>query len=195
MTQLMDDVLILGKIGAGHLEPELREVDLFELLKDIQSHTNAIQADGRSLDMEVKGKKIIALLDEQLIQHVVENLVSNAFKYSEKENPKVSLSFNKKSVTISVEDNGVGIPEVDKEKLFQPFHRADNVADIQGTGLGLVIAKEYTELNGGHIEVESKQNVGTKILVTFPIRQEKEISTIDTDTTKAERQENSRLTK
>ena len=195
MTQLMDDVLILGKIGAGHLKPELKEVDLVELLKDVQAHTNAIQTDGRSLNLEVTGKRTFVLLDEQLIQHVVENLVSNAFKYSEKENPKVGLSFNKQTVTISVEDKGLGIPKGDRDKLFQPFHRADNVADIQGTGLGLVIAKEYAELNGGHIEVESKENVGTKILVTLPIRQENNNTSLDSGVSIAGQEEKSELTK
>jgi PAS domain S-box-containing protein len=170
MTQLMDDVLILGKIGAGHLKPDLKEIDLVELLKDIQAHTNETQRDGRSLDLKVTGKMAIVHLDEQLIQHVVENLVSNAFKYSEEENPKVYLNFNLKSVIISVEDKGVGIPEIEIEKLFQPFYRADNVTDIQGTGLGLVIAKEYTELNGGNIDVESIENEGTKVSISFPIR-------------------------
>jgi signal transduction histidine kinase len=122
------------------------------------------------LDLEVTGKMAIVHLDEQLIQHVVENLVSNAFKYSEEENPKVYLNFNLKSVIISVEDKGVGIPEIEIEKLFQPFYRADNVTDIQGTGLGLVIAKEYTELNGGNIDVESIENEGTKVSISFPIR-------------------------
>jgi len=195
MTQLMDDVLILGKIGAGHLKPELKEVDLVELLKDVQAHTNAIQTDGRSLNLEVTGKRTFVLLDEQLIQHVVENLVSNAFKYSEKENPKVGLRFNKQTVTISVEDKGLGIPKGDRDKLFQPFHRADNVADIQGTGLGLVIAKEYTELNGGHIEVESKENVGTKMLVTLPIRQENNNTSLDSGVSIAGQEEKSELTK
>jgi PAS domain S-box-containing protein len=195
MTQLMDDVLILGKIGAGHLEAELREVHLVELLKDIQSRTNETQRDGRSLDLEVTGKMAIVHLDEQLIQHVVENLVSNAFKYSEKENPKVGLNFNKNSVTISVEDKGLGIPEGEREKLFQPFHRADNVANIQGTGLGLVIAKEYTELNGGHIEVESQENVGTKVLVTLPIRQQNNKTELKSESPKVERKEKSELTK
>ena len=168
MTQLMDDVLILGKIGAGHLEPELKEVNLVEMLKDIQTHTNETQRDGRKLDLEVTGKRTIVHVDEQLIQHVIENLVSNAFKYSEEESPKVGLNFNDKSVTISVEDKGLGIPEGEVEKIFQPFQRADNVADIQGTGLGLVIAKEYVELNGGNIDVESIENEGTKVSVSFP---------------------------
>jgi signal transduction histidine kinase len=170
MTQLMDDVLILGKIGAGHLKPDLKEVDLVELLKDIQAHTNETQGDGRSLDLKVTGKRAMVHLDEQLIQHVIENLVSNAFKYSEEENPKVDLNFNLKSVTISVEDKGLGIPEGEIEKLFQPFHRADNVTEIQGTGLGLVIAKEYTELNGGNIDVASIESEGTKVSVSFPLK-------------------------
>jgi signal transduction histidine kinase len=181
MTQLMDDVLILGKIGAGHLEPDLKEVDLVDMLEDIQTHNNAIQPDDRGLDLEVAGKEVRINVDEQLIRHVIENLVSNAFKYSKKENPKVSVKFNKETVIIGVEDKGVGIPAGEKEKLFQPFHRADNVADIPGTGLGLAIAKQYTELNGGHIEVKSKENIGTKVSVTLPIRRgsKKDISGTD----------------
>jgi len=175
MTQLMDDVLILGKIGAGHLEPDFQEVDLIEMIIEIQSHTNATQIDGRTLEFEVTGKGVRTQLDEQLIQHVIENLVSNAFKYSEKENPKIGLKFNKQTVIISVEDKGVGIPEGEREKLFQPFYRADNVADIPGTGLGLVIAKEYTELNGGVIDVESTENEGTTTTISLPIRDDKSL--------------------
>ena len=195
MTQLMDDVLILGKIGAGHLEPELKLVDIVDMLKGIQAHNNAIQPGDRRLDLEVAGNEVRINVDEQLIRHVIENLVSNAFKYSKKENPKVSLKFNKETVIICVEDKGLGIPAGEKAKLFQPFHRADNVADIPGTGLGLAIAKQYTELNGGHIEVESKEKVGTKVLVTLPVRQKNNKTTLGTDTPKVERIEKSDLTK
>ena len=100
---------------------------------------------------------------------MIENLVSNAFKYSKEKNPKLKLTFRQKTISISVEDNGIGIPENEINSLFQPFHRGDNVADISGTGLGLAIAKEYTELNGGNIQVESKENEGTKFTVTFPL--------------------------
>ena len=170
MTQLMDDVLILGKIGAGHLESDPKELNLAELITEIETHTNSIQQDDRKLDLEIQGNPVTVLLDEKLVQHVIENLVSNAFKYSKDKNPKLTLGFKQKTVSISVEDKGIGIPKNELDKLFQPFHRADNVADIPGTGLGLVIAKEYTELNGGNIQVESKVNEGTKFVVTFPIR-------------------------
>ncbi len=169
MTQLMDDVLILGKIGAGHLESDPKELNLAELITEIETHTNSIQQDDRKLDLEIQGNPVTVLLDEKLVQHVIENLVSNAFKYSKDKNPKLTLGFKQKTVSISVEDKGIGIPKNELDKLFQPFHRADNVADIPGTGLGLVIAKEYTELNGGNIQVESKVNEGTKFVVTFPI--------------------------
>ena len=169
MTQLMDDVLILGKIGSGHLRAEPKELDLVELITEIKAHTSSIQPDGRKLDMEILGDSVKVRLDEKLIQHVIENLVSNAFKYSTCKNPKLKLKFRKKTISISVEDNGVGIPKNEIDNLFQPFHRADNVADISGTGLGLAIAKEYTELNGGDIQVESKENEGSKFTITFPL--------------------------
>ncbi|MAR68490.1 MAG: hypothetical protein CL833_14670 [Crocinitomicaceae bacterium] len=169
MTQLMDDVLILGKIGSGHLQAEPKELDLVELVSEIQTHTSSIQPDGRQLEMEIEGNAVKALLDEKLVQHVIENLVSNAFKYSKEKNPKLKLTFRQKTISISVEDNGIGIPENEIDNLFQPFHRAYNVEDISGTGLGLAIAKEYTDLNGGHIRVESKENEGAKFTVTFPL--------------------------
>ena len=174
MTQLMDDVLILGKIGSGHLQAEPKELDLVELITDIKAHSSSIQPDGRKLDMEILGDSVKVRLDEKLIQHVIENLVSNAFKYSTCKNPKLILTYKQKTVSILVEDDGLGIPENEIENLFQPFHRADNVADIPGTGLGLAIAKEYTELNGGNIQVESKENTGTKFIVTFPLSVEKQ---------------------
>ena len=150
-------------------EADPKELNLVVLVTEIQTHTSSIQPDGRRLKLEVTGKPVLALLDEKLVQHVIENLVSNAFKYSKDKNPKLTLVFKQKTVSISVEDKGIGIPKNELDKLFQPFHRADNVADIPGTGLGLVIAKEYTELNGGNIQVESKVNEGTKFVVTFPI--------------------------
>ena len=103
-----------------------------------------------------------------MFRHVIDNLVSNAFKYSKKDDPKCEISYLPKKVKISVSDTGIGIPYSELDGLFEPFHRADNVGDISGTGLGLSIAKEYIELNGGEITVQSRENEGSTFTVTLP---------------------------
>ena len=69
-------------------------------------------------------------------------------------------------------DEGIGIPEKDLPNLFTPFHRATNVGDIKGTGLGLSIVKEYVELHGGTIEVQSKLNKGSSFIINLPYLKE-----------------------
>ena len=71
-------------------------------------------------------------------------------------------------LTLTVQDEGIGIPEADLGHLFEPFHRATNVGTISGTGLGLVITKESVELHGGTIRIESQLGVGTRITVQIP---------------------------
>ena len=169
MTQLMDDVLILGKIGSSYLQPNPKKVDLVLILSDIKDQSDIIYPEGRCLNLEIVGETKIAFLDEKLIRHVFENIISNAFKYSLETNPFVLLTFKSESIIVSVEDKGIGIPKADIEKLFQPFYRADNVGPVSGTGLGLVIAKEYVELNGGSIHLSSIENKGTKVTVELPL--------------------------
>jgi len=168
MTQLMDDVLILGKLGAGHLEADRKPTSLLEIVNEIQAQNNAIQSDGRVLEKEIIGTAVDLMIDEQLIRHVVENLISNAFKYSLKGNPSIVVNFKSNETKVVISDKGIGINPQDLAKLFQPFYRGDNVSDIQGTGLGLVIAKQYIELNGGSINIASEINKGTDVTLILP---------------------------
>ena len=93
-------------------------------------------------------------------------LISNAFKYSEELNPKLNVNYKEEGVEITVKDYGIGMSQEDLKNIFLPFHRADNVANIEGTGLGLTIVKEYVELNDGEIEVQSELKQGS----TFSIK-------------------------
>ncbi len=104
------------------------------------------------------------------MRHIVTNLLSNALKYSS-EDKIVQLRLNRRgdSVIIQIRDEGIGIPSADLNHLFEPFHRANNVGVISGTGLGLTITKEAVELHGGSIMVESQVNVGTLFTVCLPI--------------------------
>jgi signal transduction histidine kinase len=169
MTELMDDVLLQGKITSGNVDIEPTEVDIHVLIKKIADQYNELQKDNRKLSVTVSGNNIKLNLDVNMIQHAFSNLISNAFKYSEKKNPEVIIEFAEKVAVIMVQDYGIGIPKTEIKNLFQPFYRALNVQAMQGTGLGLSIAKDYVELNGGTIEVESEVNVGTQFMITLPM--------------------------
>lgn len=168
MTELMDDVLILGKFSAGKTEVEKEEINLVNFCEAIVQQFNDLQKDKRRIEYKVEGKEKKIYADSKMIRHSVINLISNAFKYSKK-NPLLTLFFKESKAELAVQDFGVGIPEEDLIKLFEPFHRGANVKNIQGTGLGLAIAKDYVVANGGTINVESSLNVGTTFTITLPI--------------------------
>jgi signal transduction histidine kinase len=103
--------------------------------------------------------------------HILKNLLSNAFKYGAKEEkPFVQLDFIDGHFKLSVSDNGIGIPESELNSLFQSFYRASNAEDVQGTGLGLVIIKQLTEMHNGTVSAESTLNRGSKFSILIPQR-------------------------
>lgn len=168
MTELMDDVLILGKLASNNFEVALAPTNLKELCIDLVDQFNAIQTDGRKVIFSMEGIPHSRELDEKLINHALSNLLSNAFKYSpDAKSPELNLCFEDQKTTISIRDYGIGIPEDARKKLFQPFFRASNTGEFKGSGLGLNIAKEYIEYNNGELNVQSKINEGTEITITF----------------------------
>lgn len=168
MTELMNDVLILGRINSGNVLPEFQQTNIVVIANDICSKHNDIQTDGRKIECMVKGNPYLLLLDPKLVGHSISNLISNAFKYSiNKPSPELTITYEKNKVSISVKDYGIGIPAKELKNLFQTFYRASNANNLPGTGLGVAIAKEYTELNGGDINVVSVLNQGTEFILTY----------------------------
>jgi PAS domain S-box-containing protein len=169
MTLLMNDVLVIGKLSAGSVGLAKQSVNLVDLCNQIINNHDEIQIDGRKLDFKSEGEIYDVMIDPKLMEHAISNLVSNAIKYSIKseEMPSLKLKFGQEQVKIEVEDYGIGIPERDLEHLFEPFYRASNASDFNGTGLGSSIAKEYVELNGGTLSVESQVSVGSKFTIVL----------------------------
>lgn len=168
MTELMSDVLIIGKINSGRITTKLESTDLIALCNKICVNYNEIQEDQRIISLHVSGKPRELMLDQKLMEYAISNLVSNAFKYSQnRPNPEIEIHFQKNQTLIRVKDHGSGIPDEDKRYLFEPFFRASNVKEILGTGLGLSIAKEYIELNGGVLSVNSVLDIGTEFKIGF----------------------------
>jgi signal transduction histidine kinase len=101
---------------------------------------------------------------------VLGNLLSNAIKYSPAGSPvRLHLEATPEALTMMVADEGIGIPEGDQARLFESFHRARNVGNVEGTGLGLSIVKQCIELHGGTIDFESTAGRGSTFIVVLPV--------------------------
>ncbi|MFY0594616.1 PAS domain S-box protein [Roseivirga sp.] len=168
VTGLMNDILMLGRIESGKIEIKKKEHDLVEFCR--QMVDKQIVDEKPVVHMKIQGVPRPIMFDRQLLDHVVSNLLTNAMKYSVgKKEPKLTLVFNElDKARIHVKDHGIGIPKKDQKALFQSFYRATNVKNIQGSGLGLSIVKEFTEMHGGKVEVISEVNKGAEFIVEIP---------------------------
>lgn len=123
-----------------------------------------------AVKLNVEGTVPHIVGDVRFFQHIVRNLLSNAIKYSLPHSEVLcSLTYDAQSVYLCVADHGIGIPAADLGQLFTPFFRASNSGKTQGTGLGLSIVKEFVEIHGGSIRVESTEGSGSTFTVALPI--------------------------
>jgi signal transduction histidine kinase len=111
----------------------------------------------------------LGLYDEKLLRHIFGNLLSNAIKYSP-QGGEVRFEVRREGAdtVFRVADQGIGIPPEELGHLFESFHRASNVGEIQGTGLGLAIVKNAVDMHGGSISVDSRLGAGTAFTVRLP---------------------------
>ncbi len=171
MTQLLDEVLLLGRVEAEQLQFKPAPLDLVALATEVLEQVQLSAPPGIVFDVALDDACGYKLLDEQLMRHILINLLSNAVKYSPKGGTvHYSITCAAEGITIRVQDEGIGIPEKDQERLYEPFHRASNADTIQGTGLGLVITKHAVDLHSGTIVCDSKVGVGTTFTVRIPSR-------------------------
>lgn len=168
LNSLLKDVFTLGRLDVGKARLNKDITSLTTIVKQVVLE-NSVPFKDRNVEIKTQGKERQILLDSQLISHVLSNLVSNALKYSAgKQDPEVTVIYNEEDVQMEVKDYGIGIPAKDQQGLFESFSRASNVGDIEGTGLGLVIVKQFVEMHGGAISFDTKVNEGTTFLVTIP---------------------------
>jgi PAS domain S-box-containing protein len=167
MTQMLDRVLLLGKVEAQMLEFHPAEVNLQTLCQSLVEDARTQHSQAQcELALEFEAWPAVGLFDAKLLRHIFGNLLSNAIKYSP-QGGKVSFRVfsSEGRVAFEVADRGIGIPAEEIPHLFEWFHRASNVGEIQGTGLGLAIVKNSVDLHGGSIEVVSQVGQGTRFIV------------------------------
>jgi PAS domain S-box-containing protein len=170
MAQTMEEVLLIGSLEAGKMEFKPAALDLRVFARKLVEEV--LSATQRRCPIELSLSEMPAEIhvDERLLRHIFTNLLTNAIKYSHVGRAvRFELGRLETEIVCAVRDEGIGIPEADREWLFTAFHRAQNVGGRPGTGLGLVIVKRCVDLHGGKISVESKLGEGTSVTVRLPI--------------------------
>ena len=112
--------------------------------------------------------RMIIFSDRKLLKNILINLITNAIKFSDEESKIwIRTITNDEKAVISITDEGIGIAEEDQQHLFSSFFRGANATNIQGTGLGLHIVKRYIDLMGGSVQLKSKLDEGTTIILNY----------------------------
>ncbi len=179
LLSLISDILDVAKVESGEMQLDFSQVDIAKLC---ESCTNLLsqtaQKKGLDLQSNIDPKAVSILADERRLKQILVNLLSNAVKFTSTGSVGLDITASEKDRTISfvVWDTGIGIPNDQIDRLFQPFVQLDSslARQYDGTGLGLALVYNFTEIHGGSVSAESKPDQGTRITVTLPWRHAEE---------------------
>ncbi|MCL4640968.1 MULTISPECIES: sensor histidine kinase [Sphingobacteriaceae] len=168
LTNILNDFLSLERLEAGKVTAVEEEVNLIRLAEDIIEEMQLLAKQNQHIVYQHTGEIGKFRIDPNLLKNSILNLISNAIKYSG-ENTFIEFNseINGDSCTITIKDNGIGIPFDEQKNLFEPFFRANNTGNIPGTGLGLNIVKRYVHLMKGEVMCKSEVNKGTTFTLIF----------------------------
>jgi len=180
MIRLVNDLLHLSRFDSRQTALTLERVEMLALLEEVADRFT-FQAHQRGMDLAIAIEPGVpsALVDRDAVDQVLDNLVSNAIKYSP-DGGRITLSARRTAgeaspagagwVEVTVRDEGMGIPKKDLNRIFERFYRVDKARsrNMGGTGLGLSIALEIVKMHGGTIRIESDTGQGTTVVFTLP---------------------------
>lgn len=169
LTTILNDFLTLEKLRKGFVDFEIYEFNFPDFMKETINEVEVLaKVKNQIISYSHSGESIVSQ-STKIVRNILLNLLSNASKYSENgEKISITSSINDTTITINIQDYGIGIPLKDQNKLFTEFFRASNAKNIQGTGLGLVIVKNYIALIEGSISFRSEVNKGTVFTLSIP---------------------------
>jgi signal transduction histidine kinase len=171
MQKLVNTLLEFSRIEAGRMDGQFTAVDIVAFTADLaSSFRSAIEKAGMQLRLDLEPVTDEVYVDPVIWEKIILNLVSNAFKYTIRGSITVCVRQDEGEVRISVTDTGIGIPDDQLERIFDRFHRVENVAvrSQEGTGIGLSLVKELVRIHHGHIEVTSRREEGSTFTVVLP---------------------------
>lgn len=171
LNLILNDFLSAERLEEGKALVHLSTFSYNDLVYEVMNEMHNLLKENQSINYVHTGTELI-YCDKQKIKNILINLISNAIKFTaEGKEIIVRSSANEHTITLSVSDQGIGIPQDEQKYLFDRFFRAKNVTNIQGTGLGLNIVKKYVEALNGDIEFKSELNKGTEFKILIPTKQ------------------------
>ncbi len=171
MTATLDEVLTITKSEAEKVAFAPIPLNVSQLCREIVGKWDAMSTAAHTVIFKNSGQPVETWIDPKLFENIVSNLLSNAIKYSPQGGDVLcELACTAEELTLVVRDEGIGIAPEDQQYLFEAFHRGINAANIQGTGLGMSIVKQFVELHDGTITVDSAIKHGTTFTIRIPRR-------------------------
>jgi len=170
LTSILNDFLSLGKLEEGKVDVVRERILAPDFLKEVEEEINSTLKSGQHLIISCEEVVQPIYSDVRILRNILFNLLSNAIKYSDQGKPiYITCKEGKDTVSFTIRDEGIGIPEEDQKHMFDRFFRASNAGNVQGTGLGLNIVKRYVELLGGNISFSSRYGKGSIFTVQIPV--------------------------
>lgn len=171
LVTLVDNVIDMRKIEEGRIGYQMENFDFIGMARRASEELGHMATSkGLNLSFEAPEGEIIVYGDEQKLRHVIQNLIDNAVKYTEKGGVRIKVEAKDKDVVLSVADSGIGIPSDVKPVLFEEFIRDERIQrEIRGSGLGLHVAKVFTEAHNGKVWAESEgEGKGSTFFMSIP---------------------------
>ncbi|NID13477.1 sensor histidine kinase [Fibrivirga algicola] len=168
LNDILEEFLLVGKLEEGKVELHVAGVNLDQLVQETVADMQELMKPEQTVTVQISCPEPV-WLDPSLLHKVLVNLLTNAIKYSGPSSTvTVAGSCTASVLTLSVQDQGIGISSEDQQHLFERFYRANNVSNIAGTGLGLHIVGRYVAIMGGHVVLQSELNQGTRVTLHLP---------------------------
>lgn len=170
MTSLINDILMISRLETKELMPTKEMLCVKSVAEEVKKTLKPL-ADENNVSLEIHCCDEFVYMDRSHLQGILSNLMGNAVKYNRPGGfVQTDITMDSTSLSIRVEDSGIGIAKEDQKRIFERFYRADKGRSkrVAGTGLGLSIVKHVTEFYGGCVSVESQSGVGSTFLVQLP---------------------------
>jgi PAS domain S-box-containing protein len=164
LRTLLTDLLDLDRLDRGIVEPRRSPVDIPAMIRRLVASSEALT--GRSVDIDTE--PVTIAVDQAKVERMVENLLANVARHTEDAGVWIRVAAQDGGALISVDDEGAGVPDDLKQKIFVPFSRGPGAADLPGSGIGLSLVAGFAELHGGRAWVEDRPGRGASFRVFLP---------------------------
>ena len=179
LERLVNELFELSKLEANQVQAKKEPFIISELVSDIGNKYQLIaKIKNISINAEVSRELPPVFADVALIERVMQNLIDNALKFTPEGGTIIikTMRNSTSDVQISVSDNGIGIPENEREQIFARYYKANNFTDLKNnTGLGLAIAKKILDLHNSTLDLISKENSGSSFIFRLPLYQKSDV--------------------